>query len=198
MSPLALARRDQVTDSFHLLRPQTPVNITVSTVYVESNTTVTSNSTSAIPLVDTTNDLALNATATASSFSPNQGPDKAIDGYVDGYKEQGNGMPYEEWASNGEKAGAWLLLTWPSPINITRVTLYDRPNYSDRILGGTFTWSDGTSRPFGALNADGSATTFTLSDMVTTSSLLMTVTSVSSTTNSAGLAEISAFGPGAL
>lgn len=174
------------------------MNITSNVLYVQSNTTVTSNSTSAIPLVDTANDLALNATATASSFAPGQDPSKAIDGYVDGYKEQGNGIATEEWASNGEQAGAWLLLTWPGPIAVTRVTLYDRPNYSDRILSGTFTWSDGTTRPFGALNADGSATTFTLSDQVNTTSLLITVNSVSSTTNSAGLAEVSVFGPGAL
>lgn len=196
MSRLLGAPFGRLADS-HLLSPQTPVNFTAP-LYIETNTTVTSNSTSAIPLVDTANDLALKATATASSFAVGQEPYRAIDGWVDGYKEQGNGIPGEEWASRNEKAGAWILLTWPEPIAITRVTLYDRPNYSDRILKGTFTWSDGTKRDFGALATDGSATTFTLSEQVNTTSLLITVTGVSSTTNSVGLSEVSVFGPGAL
>jgi len=181
-----------------ICRAQTPVNFTAP-LYVATNTTVTGgNSTTAIPTIDTTLDLALNATARASSYSTGQGPEKAIDGNINGYKENGSGDYTTEWASNGEKAGAWLNVSWPGPIAVTQVVLYDRPNLSDRVLGGTLTWSDGTSRTFGALNADGSATTINLSKQVTTSSLLVTITSVSSTTNSAGLAEITVFGPGAL
>ncbi|ORY61153.1 hypothetical protein BCR35DRAFT_196404 [Leucosporidium creatinivorum] len=177
---------------------QTPVNFTAP-LYVATNTTITtSNSTTAIPTIDTTSDLALNATATASSSSSGQGPEKAIDGNINGYKENGSGDYTTEWASNGEKAGAWLNLTWPAPIAVTQVVLYDRPNLSDRVLGGTLTWSDGTSRTFGALNADGSATTINLSKQVNTTSLLVTITSVSLTTNSVGLAEVTVFGPGNL
>ncbi|KAM0787970.1 hypothetical protein ACM66B_006172 [Microbotryomycetes sp. NB124-2] len=176
-------------------QPQTPVNITVpAPLYVEQNQTVTSNSTSAIPIIDTSSNIARNATATASSYSQNQLPESAIDGIVDGYKENGSGSWMDEWASDHEGAGAWLLLTWPSPVTITQVVLYDRPNLSDRILKGNFTYSDGTGRTFGALNADGSATKITLAQAVTTSTLKITVLSVSSTTTSVGLAEVVVYG----
>ncbi|KAK4052092.1 hypothetical protein OIV83_002386 [Microbotryomycetes sp. JL201] len=176
-------------------QPQTPVNITLpDPLYVEQNQTVTSNSTSAIPIIDTSADIARNATATASSFSDNQLPESAIDGIVNGYKEDGTGSWMDEWASDHEGAGAWLLLTWPQPVTITQVVLYDRPNLSDRILKGNFTYSDGTGRTFGALNADGSATKITLAQAVTTTTLKITVLAVSSTTTSVGLAEVVVYG----
>lgn len=100
-----------------------------------------------------------------------------------------------QWAS-GTTVGTTLTLTWSSAISITQVVLYDRPNLSDQITGGMLTFDDGSSVTFGALVNDGSATYVNLTSAVTTSSLLLTVTSVSSTTSSAGLAEIEVFGWG--
>lgn len=100
-----------------------------------------------------------------------------------------------QWAS-GTTVGTTLTLTWSSAINITQVVLYDRPNLSDQITGGTLAFDDGSSVTFGALVNNGSATYVNLTSAVTTSSLRLTVTSVSSSTSSAGLAEIQVFGWG--
>lgn len=159
------------------------------------NSTVTSNSTTAILAIDLDDNLATTAIATASSSAPNQGPEKAIDTWVDGYKEDGTGLYWEEWATAGEKEGAWLQLDWTAPVTISQVVMYDRPNFSDRILEGILTFSDGTSRTFGALNLDGSATTINLGSPVTTKMLRMTVTRVSPTTGATGLADIALYGP---
>lgn len=60
-------------------------------------------------------------------------------------------------------------------------------------MGGTLTFSDGTSVSVGALVNDGSSTLVNLATPVTTSSLEFAVTSVSGSTGSAGLAEIQVF-----
>ncbi|KAM0756053.1 hypothetical protein T439DRAFT_283260, partial [Meredithblackwellia eburnea MCA 4105] len=77
-------------------------------------------------------DLALFASATASSYSSGQPPSAAIDGWVGGYTPDG-GIYTEEWASNGQGAGATLTLTWPSSIEIGQVILFDRPNEDDQV-----------------------------------------------------------------
>lgn len=46
---------------------------------------------SALLTLPSTPDLALNATAVASSASPNQGAAKAINGVINGYKDDGTG-----------------------------------------------------------------------------------------------------------
>lgn len=140
-------------------------------------------------------DIAMNATATASSqnTSTDQTADKAIDGVIDGCC---SGDYTKEWATVGGGAGSWLKLTWSSAVTISRVVLYDRPNLDDQITGGTLTFSDGSSVPVSTLNNNGSATTITLSQPVTTTSLTLNITSVSSTTQNVGLAEIQAYAPG--
>ena len=106
-------------------------------------------------------DLALNATASASTWNDatSQTPDKAIDGVVNGYKENGSGDYTKEvrlslsplgahsplprsiadvlrtcsqWASDHEGAGATLALAWSSPVTANRVVLFDRPNLNDQ------------------------------------------------------------------
>lgn len=73
------------------------------------------------------NDIALFASASASSSAPDQGASKAIDGQLGGY--DGLGGDYtQEWSSNGEGVGASLLLSWSRPVEIYRVLAYDRPN----------------------------------------------------------------------
>ncbi len=137
------------------------------------------------------NDIALQATATASSQAAGQPASAAIDGVVGGYPNQ----PSNEWSTNGGRAGSWLKLTWSSPQTINEVVLYDRPNLSDQVTGGTLTFSDGSTVPVPALNNDGTATVVTF-PAKTTTTLLFTVTSVSSTTTNVGLAEIMVFPAG--
>ena len=148
---------------------------------------------STVTITDTSppTDLALTATATASSqnSSTSQLASSAIDGVLDGYP----GDYTKEWATVGGGVGSWLKLTWSNAQTIHKVVLYDRPNLSDQITGGTLTFSDGTTVNVPSLNNDGTATTITLPNAVTTTSLLLTVTSVSSTTQNVGLSEIQAF-----
>lgn len=73
------------------------------------------------------NDIALFASATASSSAPDQGAVKAIDAKLGGYTQQG-GDYTQEWASNGQGVGAWLQLSWPNPVTISSILAYDRPN----------------------------------------------------------------------
>ena len=98
------------------------------------------------------------ATATASSEANNahgQIAAKAIDGIVNGYPTDAQ----REWASVGELAGAWIQLTWATPVTISRFVLHDRINASDQILGGTLRFSDGSSVVVGPLPNDGTGLT---------------------------------------
>jgi hypothetical protein len=135
-------------------------------------------------------DLALSATATASSqnTSTGQTANKAIDGVVDGYP----GDYTKEWATVGGGAGSWLKLTWTSPQAFDTIVLYDRPNLSDQITGGNIQFSDGSTVPVGTLNNDGSATTLSFGTKRVTS-LQLNITSVSATTQNVGLAEIQVY-----
>jgi peptidoglycan/xylan/chitin deacetylase (PgdA/CDA1 family) len=135
-------------------------------------------------------DLALSATATASSQNASTGQTaaKAIDGVVDGWP----GDYTKEWATNGGRAGSWLKLTWASAQTIDTIVLYDRPNLNDQITGGTIQFSDGSSIPVPALPNDGSAHTLSFTAKTVTS-LQLNITSVSTTTQNTGLAEIQAY-----
>ena len=83
--------------------------------------------------------VASQATATASSQRVGQEASKAIDGVWDGHP----GDLTREWATNKQKVGAWIQLTWSSPQTVTRVVLYDRMNTKDQATGGTLSFSDG-------------------------------------------------------
>ena len=138
------------------------------------------------PTFDTTTDLALNATAQASTSGNNQGASKAIDGKIGGYTAQG-GDYTQEWATAGEGAGAWIKLTWPYGITVNQVVLYDRPNPNDQVTGGTLRFDDGSLISTGSLVNDGSATNISV-PAINTTSIFFTITSVS-TTGNVGLSE---------
>jgi LmbE family N-acetylglucosaminyl deacetylase len=140
--------------------------------------------------ITVTADLAMLATATASSQNTGSGQTaaKAIDGIISGYPDN----PAAEWVTNGGGAGSWLKLTWSSPVTLATIVLYDRPNGSDQITSGTLTFSDGTQIPVGTLPNDGSGLSITVPN-ITTTTLTLTVNSVSASTQNVGLAEIQAF-----
>jgi hypothetical protein len=54
-------------------------------------------------------------------------------------------------------AGAWIQLTWAQPITASMIVLHDRPNTTDNVQAGMFTFSDGSSISVGGLadNGDG-------------------------------------------
>jgi len=128
-------------------------------------------------------------TASSESTATGQLAVKAVDQVIDGYP----GDYRREWATAGQRAGAWLRLTWPEPFAVDRVVLYDRPNSSDQIVGARLSFSDGSTLTVGPLNNGGTATEYPFSEKIITS-LTMTVTQVSSQTSNVGLAEIQVFG----
>ena len=88
---------------------------------------------------------------TATSSRARQAIDRKIDGY-----------PWDstlEWATTGQREGAWIRLTWSQPMRINSVRLHDRPNLNDWVTGGTLSFSNGSSVPVGALDNDGRAGT---------------------------------------
>jgi LmbE family N-acetylglucosaminyl deacetylase len=134
--------------------------------------------------------LAPQATVSASSESaPYQLAIKAVDGVRSGYPADSR----REWASVGERAGAWLNLQWSSSIIVDRVVLYDRPNTGDRVLGGLLEFSDGSVVTVTALNNDGSATVVNFPPKTITS-VRFTVNAVTTTTRNVGLSELEVFG----
>ncbi|WP_370369381.1 NEW3 domain-containing protein [Catenulispora sp. GP43] len=89
-------------------------------------------------------DLALNATATASSVYDSRYPaSNAIDG-----------DSTTEWVSQGE-LNPWIQLKWSTPQTIGSVTLSDRNNMTDWAPGGTLTFSDGSTVAVNGIPNDG-------------------------------------------
>jgi len=126
--------------------------------------------------------------ASSQNTSTGQTALKAVDGEADGYP----GDSSREWATVGGTDGSTLTLTWSAAQTISSVRLYDRPNDSDQVTGGTLTFSDGSVVQVPELENDGTATTVTFTARSTTS-IRFTVTSVSDSTDNVGLAEIETF-----
>ena|GEM_PF-1447845 len=128
-------------------------------------------------------------TGSSQTTASGQGLTKAVDGVVDGYP----GDPTREWATSGGKTGSWIQLSWPNPVTLSQVVLYDRPNLDDQITGGTLTFSNGASVAVPSLANDGSPVVVDV-PAITTTTVRLTVTGVSSSTSSVGLAEFEAWG----
>ncbi|WP_375384031.1 PIG-L family deacetylase [uncultured Microbacterium sp.] len=111
---------------------------------------------------------------------------RAIDGVIDGYP----GDYTKEWATLGERIGGWIELRWDTPQALARITLYDRPNSTDNILGGTLTFSSGSAVSVEQLDATGAGTTVTFSSR---SVAWVRFTITAGAGNNVGLAEIKAF-----
>jgi hypothetical protein len=118
----------------------------------------------------------------------------------DGYKAAGaidtvpDGFPGDtacEWASKGEKEGAWLKLAWDAPQTVSRVWLVDRPNALDQVTAGKLEFSDGTSIALTTPLPDGGskAVEITFNKKAITW-LKFTVTGVKAGSPNIGLAEI--------
>lgn len=137
------------------------------------------------------NNVARNATATASSENTSRGQTaaKAIDGIVDGYPTDSS----REWVAPGPLSGAWLQLTWAATQTINSVVLHDRINGEDNIRAGTLTFSDGSSLAVGTLPNNGSALTLNFASKNVTWVRFTVNTAVGSYT---GLAELEVFRAG--
>jgi hypothetical protein len=130
------------------------------------------------------------AVATASSEAARYGQTaaKAIDGVADGYP----GDHTKEWVTSGQRVGAWIQLTWSAARTIDRIVLHDRPNTGDQITAATVTFSDGTSLTVGPLPNNGAGATYTFPPRTVTS-MRITVSTVSGSTQNVGLAEVLVF-----
>jgi hypothetical protein len=104
--------------------------------------------------------IAPSATVTVSTERPDTGQlgIKAVDGIVDGCTPVNGCTPEHfthEWATQNQLQGAWIKLTWMSPVSLTSVTLHDRPHPVENIQAGSLTFSDGSTVAVGMLPNDG-------------------------------------------
>ena len=134
-------------------------------------------------------DLARKAHVTASSTEDGYNAAGVIDGVADGYP----GDKRHEWASNNEKAGASVTLTWDADQTISQVLLFDRVSQQDHILAGRVVFSDGSIEPFGELSSDPTKPVVMKLTPRTIRWLRVEITKVTPTTISAGLTEIGVF-----
>lgn len=182
-----------VTSTTFSINTQTlaaPTVVTVSAAYSGVTRTATLDVTPAI----TPGDFGIFASAAAISVSSHntttgQLGTKAFDGVIDGNP----GDATKEWATLGELAGAWIQLTGSHPATIAQVILHDRPNLTDHILGGTLSFSDGSTVPVGALPNDGTGLTVSFAPR-SVSWIRFTVTSAVG--QNIGLSEFEVFSSG--
>ncbi|MCS5517700.1 PIG-L family deacetylase, partial [Curtobacterium flaccumfaciens] len=137
-------------------------------------------------------DVTGSASVTASAENPADGQTavKAVDGVVSGYPD----APTAEWVAPSGRAGTWIQLGWAKATALDAVDLADRPNSVDQVLGGTLTFSDGSSVQVPALSNGGAVQRVTFAARSVTW-VRFTVTSVSGGTQNVGLAEIRALAP---
>ena len=162
------------------------LTVTVATLSSTDSVTVVVTSAQEVNLARASG---VTVTASSQNTTTTQTAAKAVDGSPTGYPTDYT----KEWSTVGGKAGSWLQLTWATPVTLSRVVLYDRPNTSDQITAGTLLFSDGTTAPVTSLTNAGTATTITFTPRTVTSVRLQ-ITTVSSTTANVGLAEIEAWG----
>jgi hypothetical protein len=144
-----------------------------------------------VPILDRAFDLARQTTATSSSSEHGYSPAGVIDGNASGYP---HGKQFE-WASNHEKAGAWVKLEWSQPQTIDTIWIYDRPNTTDQVLGGLLTFDDGSTLDVDELPNDGAKPAEMTFPAKTVRSVTFKITKVTEATQNAGVAEIAAFRP---
>ncbi|HTN51547.1 MAG TPA: PIG-L family deacetylase, partial [Anaeromyxobacter sp.] len=127
---------------------------------------------------------ALTATVTVSSEDTaggNAGA-RATDGIADGG---------HQWRAQGERDGAWLQLSWPAPVVLSQVNLYDLTTSWDNVLQGTLSFSDGSAVPVGPLPIFGQVAPVTFPPRAVT----WVRFTIDSAQGLAGLSEIEAYGP---
>jgi len=128
------------------------------------------------------------ARASSANVAARQQATKATDGDLGGAPAATS----HEWATKDGRAGSWIQLTWKHPQRLDEIDLYDRPNPLDHVTGGILRFSDGSAIRVGPLSTNGTPKVIGFRPRTVTA-LRFTVTAVSRTTRSAGLAEIRAY-----
>ena len=138
----------------------------------------------------TEENVARKAKVEVSSCYPGYRAEGAIDGVVGGFPDDIS----KEWASNREKAGAWIKLSWQQPQKVDRVWLFDRPNTLDQVTAGVLEFSDGSKIELAMPLPDNAARGVEISfPHKTVSWVKFTVTGVKKDSPNIGLAEFAVF-----
>ena len=133
--------------------------------------------------------LALSATALASSAHPGYAPQNAIDGKVGGAPNDNQ----LEWASAGEGGNAWLRLEWDAPQKANRIQLFDRPNNQDQVFNGFVLINDQIQYSFGTLMDDASQGLVIQFDETEIHFLHIVIMSVKDNSPNIGLSEVAVY-----
>ena len=161
---LAYAQHDWKTCTTALECADNSIGKWLSRAYTVAPTAVAPAAGTETATVTETANVAASATVTASSQNTISGQTaaKAVDGVIAGHPVDAT----REWATVGGRAGSYLNLGFPAAVTLNRVVLYDRPNASDQVTGGTLTFSDGTLVPVPALDNAGQATSISWPEYV--------------------------------
>lgn len=141
------------------------------------------------PRIRLAGNLALCATASASSTESGHSPSAVIDGEVNGYPAK----PTAEWSANRQTTGAHFDLVWDKPQIVRKIVLFDRPNLVDQVTSAKINFSDGSTLDVGALPDDASHSLTLEFPAKTILSLTFEVTGVKPGTENSGLAEIGVY-----
>lgn len=101
-------------------------------------------------VLDGPDNVARIAAVRTSSTRAGSLPEGAVDGTVDGARDDIS----REWVSQGESASAMIRLKWLDDQIVDRVWLFDRPNKTDQVMAGTLVFRDGTTIRTGELPDD--------------------------------------------
>ena len=97
-----------------------------------------------------------------------------------------------EWATKGEKAGAWLRLEWPAKCVIDRIVVYDRSNLEDHAQEIILKFSDGFTVRKGNIPNNGQMCDIQLDSRKVTNSLLINI--VKAQAINVGFSEVEVYG----
>ena len=112
---------------------------------------------------------------------------------VDGVTEGFPNNPTAEWASKGGGVGVKVRFSWPQPVTVGCLWLFDRPNLADHVRAARVNFSDGSTASVGELPNDGQ-TPFKLNFPPKTATWLeVIVTEVGPRTRNVGFSEIAVF-----
>lgn len=114
-------------------------------------------------------------------------PIRAIDDLA--FNESYSGGVAKYWKSNNEGIGAWVNISFPFSVTLSRIDLWDPPD-NNNVSSGHIEFEDGTQVPFGSLPPDGSRPLTVTFTPRTTSWIRIVIDGVEGV---AGLAEVDAY-----
>ncbi|GAA6027434.1 hypothetical protein JCM8097_007862 [Rhodosporidiobolus ruineniae] len=155
-------------------------------------TTTTSAAPTSTAIVDSGN-LALTATATASSEDPASPASGVNDGFVGGYTDDNTGVESQEWSTYHGYEGSWVQLSWTKAQTFNQIALFDRLNSLDQVTSGYVIFDNGKGASFGQLDNAGAVYWLNFMEPITSKTIKVVVTGVSASTQNTGFSEIEVY-----